>query len=572
MATYLQGSGKYIPQIQPYQPDFQFYKSVLDTKNAQYEEGYKKINSVYGTLLNSALTRQDTAQMRDSFFAKANNEIQRMAGVDLSLEENQKTAFQVFKPLTTNRLFAKDVGYTKTLQNEYNKAENLRNCAGQKDCKGWWSDGLIAMQYQAQDFANASEEDAMQMAAPRYVPFVNVIDDAINFAISSKFEMSVPQSDGRYNYTVTNGTMMQAPLQNYFLAKYGNDPAVMDMYNTSTYLQRKMYGEQHAAEYGSAEAAEVHYAQDIIKANDAAMRLLKERTTALKQSLNAKSSVIEKIITTQGVDPVLDKGLVDFYQMINSDKEVVENADNFYKETLDITAPSSMADISEKALLGRADAILARSLLDNDLAVAAKSYATLTGKIKKDGVDPIYMENLEFSHAIAKENLNHDNALTQLYWKTKLEAEFGGGSSKDKTTTSPTIPTPTLSPSDGNSPTTETLRDYMTPEEKTLHDKGKDQAKAEEKQRQAEARANPSKKYEDPNRSEIEIKVGDEIEMTDEQIKTLRESGVQILTEHEQHAIDMGWQRADGTIDMEGYRLQGADANGQNGWGRNPNK
>jgi hypothetical protein len=563
MATYLQGSGKYIPQIQPYQPDFQFYKSVLDTKNAQYEEGYRKINSVYGTLLNSALTRQDTAEMRDSFFAKANNEVQRMAGVDLSLEENQKAAFQVFKPLTTNRLFAKDVGYTKSLHNEYSKAENYRNCTGDKDCKGWWNDGLIAMQYQAQDFANASEEDAMQMSAPKYVPFVNVISDAVDFAIKSKFEMSVPQGDGHYDYTVTNGTMMQAPLQNYFLAKYGNDPAVMDMYNTSTYLQRKQYGEQHAQEYGSTEAAELHYAQNVIAANDAAMRQRKEQTTALRQSLNAKSSVVEKIIKTQGVDPNLDKDLIDYYQMINSDKEVVDNADNFYKETLDITAPSSIANISQKALLARADAILARSLLDNDLAIASQSYASLTGKIKKEGADPIFMENLQFSHAMAKENQQHNNALIQLYWKTALEAAYGTGSKdgKPKTTPdSPVIPTP----ADGTLLQLDQLTDYMTPEEKTLYDKGKDQAKAEAKQKQAEAKANPANvSLQDPNKDVKEVKVGDEVELSDEDIAKLRSQGVQILTEHEQNAIDMGWQNADGTIDMEGYKNAGP-----NGWGR----
>lgn len=559
MATYLQGSGKYIPQIQPYQPDFQFYKSVLDTKNAQYEEGYRKINSVYGTLLNSALTRQDTADMRDSFFAKANNEIQRMAGVDLSLEENQKAAYQVFKPLTTNRLFAKDVSYTKTLQNEYSKAENLRNCAGQKDCKGWWNDGLIAMQYQAQDFAKASEEEALQMAAPRYVPFVNVIDDAVNFAIKSKFEMSIPQRDGYNNYTVTNGTMMQAPLQNYFLAKYGNDPAVMDMYNTSTYLQRKQYGEQHANEFGSAEAAELHYAKNIISANDAAIRQRKEKTVALKQSLNAKEAVVENIIRTKGVDPVLDKDLVEFYQMIKSDKEVVDNADNFYKETLDITAPSTMSDISQRAILAKADAILARSLLDNDLAVAAQSYATLTAKVKNEGPDEVYMENLKFSHAMAKEKAQHDNALIQLYWKTALEAAYGTGGNKK-----PASPIP--SPTDGTKLDLEQLTDYMTPEEKTLYDKGKNQAKAEEKQRQAEAKANPKMNYEDPNRNVVEVKVGDEVELTDEEIKTLQSQGVQILTEHDENAIAMGWQRPDGTIDWEGYKNAG-----EKGWGRNPN-
>lgn len=561
MATYLQGSGKYIPQIQPYQPDFQFYKSVLDTKNAQYEEGYRKINSVYGTLLNSALTRQDTAEMRDGFFAKANNEIQRMAGVDLSLEENQKAAYQVFKPLTTNRLFAKDVSYTKTLQNEYSKAENLRNCAGQKDCKGWWNDGLIAMQYQAQDFAKASEEEAMQMAAPRYVPFVNVIDDAINFAIASKFEMSIPQRDGYNNYTVTNGTMMQAPLQNYFLAKYGNDPAVMDMYNTSTYLQRKMYGEQHAAEYGSPEAAELHYAQDIISANDAAMRSLKEKTTALKQSLNAKSSVVEKIIKTQGVDPVLDKDLVEFYQMINSDKQVVDNADNFYKETLDITAPSTMSNISQKAILAKADAILARSLLDNDLAVAAQSYATLTAQVKNEGPDKVYMENLQFSHAMAKEKKQHENALIQLYYKTALEAKYGTGGDKSKKPT-----TPVVTPSDGTKLDLENLKDYMTPEEKKLYELEKEKTKAEEKQKQAEAKANPKMNYEDPNRKVVEVKAGDEVELSDEEIKKLQEQGVQILTEHDQNAIAMGWQKPDGTIDWEGYKNAG-----EKGWGPNPN-
>ena len=71
MATYLTGSNKYIPQIQPYQPDLNFYKTVLDTKTAQYEAGYDRVNSIYGTLLNSALTRQDTSTMRNDFFSKA---------------------------------------------------------------------------------------------------------------------------------------------------------------------------------------------------------------------------------------------------------------------------------------------------------------------------------------------------------------------------------------------------------------------------------------------------------------------------------------------------------------------
>ena len=77
MATYLPGSNKYIPQIQPYQPDFKYYSALLEAKSAQYDEGYDRVNNIYGTLLNSPLSRQDTSQMRNDFFSKANNEIQR---------------------------------------------------------------------------------------------------------------------------------------------------------------------------------------------------------------------------------------------------------------------------------------------------------------------------------------------------------------------------------------------------------------------------------------------------------------------------------------------------------------
>ena len=37
MATYLQGVQDYIPQIQPAQPDFNFYNTVLQTKQNQYD-------------------------------------------------------------------------------------------------------------------------------------------------------------------------------------------------------------------------------------------------------------------------------------------------------------------------------------------------------------------------------------------------------------------------------------------------------------------------------------------------------------------------------------------------------
>jgi hypothetical protein len=409
MATYLQGSNKYIPQIQPYQPDFNFYKTVLDTKNAQYEAGYDRVNSIYGTLLNSPLTRQDTSTMRNDFFSKANNEIQRLAGVDLSIEDNQRAAFQVFKPLTTNKLFAKDVNFTKDVYNEYDRAEFFRNCLNPKECGGkYWDGGVQYLQYKAQDFANSTEQEALAMSSPKYVPFVNVVDDAVKFATSSKLEMQTVSSDGRYIYTTTNGTPMEVPLYNYFLSKYGNEQQVADMYNVSAYLQRKQYGESKASEFGSAQAAEADYIRQVIESENKANLENKKIAQSNKETINAKKEVAENYIKEKGVDPELDKDLIEYYRRLNDDGQVAEQTDDYYTQSLDITSPTATEGLSQSALAARADAILARGLLSNDLATAASSYAQLTQK-QDVKADPIYLENLNFSHQVSLKSMELEN-------------------------------------------------------------------------------------------------------------------------------------------------------------------
>lgn len=423
MATYLQGSNKYIPQIQPYQPDLNFYKSVLDTKTAQYEAGYDRVNSIYGTLLNSPLTRQDTSTMRNDFFSKANNEIQRLAGVDLSLEDNQTAAFQVFKPLTTNKLFAKDVNFTKDLYNEYDRSEFFRNCINEKECGGkFWQGGVDYLQYKAQDFAQADENIAMSMESPKYVPFVNTVQDAVDFAINSKLEMQTVTSDGRYIYTTTNGTPMEAPLHSYFIAKYGNDQKAADMYNVSAYLQRKAYGQEKAAQFGSTTAAEADYIQQVLSAADKANREYKKQAEQNKETVNAKKGVVEDYIKNKGVDPEMDKDLIEYYRRLNDDTDAADAADSYYKESLDISSPTSLEGISQTALAARADAILARNLLDSDMALAARSYATMTQKQKVEA-DPIYLENLDFSHQMSLESFKNQNAMQKSQWDYANELE-----------------------------------------------------------------------------------------------------------------------------------------------------
>ena len=62
MASYIPQVTDYIPEFQPFQPDYNFLNNVLQKKQGQYDTNYKALSQTYGTLLNSPMMRQDNIQ------------------------------------------------------------------------------------------------------------------------------------------------------------------------------------------------------------------------------------------------------------------------------------------------------------------------------------------------------------------------------------------------------------------------------------------------------------------------------------------------------------------------------
>ena len=136
MATYLQGVTDYIPQVQPFRPDLNFYEGVLNKKQAQYEAGYAKLSNLYGTLLNSELSRTDNSERRDKFFTDIENQIKKISSLDLSKNENVKAAQKVFQPILDDKYILKDIAFTRSYRAEMNKAQYFMNCVDEKKCGG----------------------------------------------------------------------------------------------------------------------------------------------------------------------------------------------------------------------------------------------------------------------------------------------------------------------------------------------------------------------------------------------------------------------------------------------------
>ena len=88
MATYLPGMTDYIPQIQDFKPDFNFLGNVLQNKQSKYDAAHKQISGLYGSLLNAPLSRTDNIEKREEMFTAIDNDIKKLSGLDLSLQQN----------------------------------------------------------------------------------------------------------------------------------------------------------------------------------------------------------------------------------------------------------------------------------------------------------------------------------------------------------------------------------------------------------------------------------------------------------------------------------------------------
>lgn len=413
MATYLQGVTDYIPQIQPFKPDLNFYQGVLETKQAQYQAGYDKISNMYGTLLNSELSRGDNIERRDDFFNRIQTDIQKISGLDLSRSENVNAAGKIFQPLIDDKFLLKDMSFTRSYRDEQGKAQYFLNCTDEKKCGGkYWDGGVRALDYQRADFVDASLEESMGFQNPTYTPYVDVYKKAMNFAKEMGFNIKTIDftPDGRYRITTKNGPAMVTGLTEAFIRLSAGDPATTAMYNTQAYLQRKDYTYSNAEKFGGDKlAAEKEYLFNQAKNINQTMLALKQQSEKQLAQINNQKKAAEEI--TQKV-PLNDEVDAAFINMLNGLPEEAANAEAVNAvatDSLNNTDGIDYQNMSVAALRQRIDAATANELLFNDMEGAAKSYAMNT----------MEQEMTEDKYALAQ--FEHGLRMSEIAYKDALE-------------------------------------------------------------------------------------------------------------------------------------------------------
>jgi len=407
MAQYPQGVSTFIPDYQAYQPDFNFTANVLQLKQTQYDQNWNRLNNIYGQLLNAPLTHGESINRRDNTLKRINFDLQRITGLDLSLEQNVQQATQLFRPLYEDQNLMKDMVFTKNAGFERALGEGKRISTDKDVHSQYWDDGLRAIDYRVQEFKETPYDQLTSFGDVKYSPYVNVEMKAMELATKMNYKMKKTTPQGDWIITEKNGDILIPTLQSVFYSALGNDPDVKAMYATQAYLDRKdtVANTKDNPEFGgSAELAEKAYL------NKALTMLQKQSDytrTSLVNEQKTNQNMIDKLeeSITKGTDSETTQSTLDKYKDANAKiEEMLKQNENDrslitsnINKTLTTTGGSKLALNDINQLRSRVDAVMASTFLQADLDKAASDFSKLDTELSYDP-NPFAVQRQKFQY------------------------------------------------------------------------------------------------------------------------------------------------------------------------------
>ena len=370
MATYIPGVTDFIAEIQPVKPDFNFFANVMQTRQGRYDTAKKKVSELYGSLLYAPMTGDNNIQRRDEFFKVIDQDIKKISGMDLSLQQNQDAAMNIFNGFYDDKDMVNDMVWTKKLMNSVEEHDNLKACTDPAKCGGVqaWEQGYQALMYKREEFKKATDNERLSFEKPDYTPYYNWQKEAIDKAEKMHYDVAIDDIHGGYVVRKQNGALVEGGLYGIFKSMYGDDPRVTNMYNTQAYVERKNAIKQLATTYGSEEEAEKVYVQNAINSG---LKVLNQNLTVVNEdyrSANDKKSKLEKIDEKGALTEKQKKQYqetIEVLQRLDASKKALESNINNVQNNLD------KGNI--KSLLSRSDLATAALLEDNDMKSLAKT-------------------------------------------------------------------------------------------------------------------------------------------------------------------------------------------------------
>lgn len=411
MATYLQGVQDAVQSLRPPDPQLQFDAQLLATRQAKYDQGHAKLSKMYGTILNSGLTREDNIAAREEFFKLVESDLQKIAGMDLSKDSNVTKAQNVFKQIYENDFLVKDMVWTKHFNNQLQRAEAFKNCRDPKECGGrYWEDGIKYMQYKREEFKNGNQNESLQFANVDYIPNNNLLEEAIaKFKeLDPEAKKVVPTQDGKYRITYTNGKVIEKPLQDMFGQLYGNDPRFMDMYKVMAYNNRKdeIYASMSDGTYDNLNDATVGYIENYRDALQEQFDNRYEEITHDYDSLKTLNEAYAKDIESGKIKQFNSKGaMTEEYKLAMQTNELFGKAQQLksWNDNVKSAQKNLHHQSKREYIVDYMDELNSMAFFEQEVDAAASTLASLTAQEEWEP-DKYALEDYKFQHNLQLQN------------------------------------------------------------------------------------------------------------------------------------------------------------------------
>lgn len=411
MATYIPGIESYIPAYTPFEPDFKLTSMLMQQRQDRYDTNHKEISDLYGSVVYSDLSREDTKEQRDYFANQLTSQVEKISGSDLSLQQNVDAASGVFKPFLENKLIQQDIYRTSRYKSEMGKAQSFLKSNDPKQNDKFSELHLQALQFQMEDFVNASADEAMGMAIPEYVAGVNLYKEASEYLKESGIEVEdfYFTPDNKFIIKQKNGSLVEDVAFDAVRRGLSTNPRIQRAYVTDAYVKARIFAQNgvDSGKFTSLNEGKLSWAEGIIKDINMKATLAEAVLNKDVKKLTQIAERQEAYIKEQGEGVASPD---EFDRMLEAKRES-DGAIAELNETRDIIQIGSSELTSDQdATLSKAYAMQMNWNMGDDLRAAAKKYSMIGAS--RDIDINAYQKDIE-SHKLAMIKQRNQQAFTR---------------------------------------------------------------------------------------------------------------------------------------------------------------
>ena len=224
MATYIKGVTDVLPGPTAMAPDYKLLGTALATLQNKYDKGFNEVKSMYSSMINRELSSSDNEKFRQDYLKKADAELSRFSGIDLSNPNNVSQAMNVFKPLVNDKQYVKDLFLTQSQNSEISKMESVKSSSDSKIREGY-DPKMEEWLYLGKKRLSGMKRDDGSIESANYnkfAPWEDPIAYGMKMAKEQGLEIGRTEFEGMFIKHITGGDQAVGPYKNWFKTVIGD--------------------------------------------------------------------------------------------------------------------------------------------------------------------------------------------------------------------------------------------------------------------------------------------------------------------------------------------------------------